>query len=175
MENMMNEMKLEIENYYRTFWAMSDVEEYYEYHVRGFKEDGKFKGFVWIEWDIDFSAAYSPLTRHFIGLVQEEKVYSDDLEEEVPELLCGVKYSVHGLKLDYPVRVKGDIPENLRIEKDEQGRVTFCGMQKDGLRDGLGSEFSYPEEGKIVEFQGFWQKGKLTHRCENTKLIAINQ
>lgn len=173
MENTMNEMKLEAENYRRTFWAMSDVEEYHDYHVRGFMEDGKFKGFVWIEWDIDFSSAYIPLTRHFIGLVNEEKVYNDDLEQKVPELLCGVKFSVHGSKLDYSVRVIGDIPENLCIEKDDQDRVTFCGMQKDGMRDGLGSEFSYPEEGKIVELQGFWQKGKLTHKCEMTQLIAI--
>ena len=86
-----------------------------------------------------------------------------------------------GLGKDFSVEVRSDgIKESEYLyllpdlfERDEKGRVIFCGVHKDGVRHGLGSEFIYNDDGKITELQGLWQNGVLTHRREYSKLIPV--
>ena len=59
------------------------------------------------------------------------------------------------------------------LERDDKGRIVFCGVHKDGVRHGLGSEFTYNDDGEITELQGLWQNGKFTHKRSGGKLVPV--
>ena len=161
-----------VKHCHNTYWSQNDVEEYHDYSVVGMGTDDMPQGFVWIEWDMRFSGAFEPLSRHFIGLADKELQWNDDLEEKVTVLDCGVRYDLRGSSRAASVRNVGKPTADLRVETDDEGRITFCGMQCDGQRHGLGSEFYY--KGKnLLEVQGLWQNGKFTHRCEGDRLVPF--
>lgn len=99
----------------------------------GFIKDGRIDGFGWSV--IDRLGPCDHVRLFTVGLVPEYSV----------EALCGVVYyddvfSVGGDK----VTQCGDSPEkHLLIEYDNNGRISFCGMHENGVRSGLGSEFTY--------------------------------
>lgn len=163
--------KLVVKHFHHSYWSQSDVEEYHDYDVVGLGDDQP-RGFVWIEWDMRFSGAFDPLSRHFSGWVAEEPEMNDDLDERVPVLRYGVKYQMRDSHLDTQVREIGEKDDNLLVETDSEGRITFCGMQCDGQRHGLGSEFYYKGD-DLLEVQGLWQQGKFTHRREGDRLVPF--
>ena len=59
------------------------------------------------------------------------------------------------------------------LERDDKGRIVFCGIHKDGVRHGLGSEFTYNDDGEITELQGLWQNGKFTHKRSGGELVSV--
>ena len=148
--------------------ALSDLEEYHSYTVYGKLVDGRPHGFVWITHNIDFSSTYIPVRRHMAGLVYPDYRHNSDLEKETPILCCGVYYQEGSNIL--PV---GEPNPSLLIEHDTKDRITFCGMQQDGLRHGLGSQFTYNKHG-VSELQGIWITGILTYFMEDGRLIPLS-
>lgn len=132
-----------------------DVEE--GYVVAGFTVDGHPRGFIWRrDWDD------GPGSRDwcYCGL--------RDPQGGLYSFLCSLRYHPDGpsgglQQSDY-------MSPNL-LEK-ENGRIVFCGVHRDGVRHGLGSEFSYVGD-KIIEQQGLWQNGRLTHRRDGGKLVPL--
>jgi len=140
------------------------IKEYQDFDVRegysvaGFKTDGRVHGFMWMrEWD----NGPGSVDCYSCGLCDEYKSYYS--------VFSGIHYKPErpgeGLK-EYEYKMLG------LIELDEMDRIVFCGVHKDGMRHGLGSEFSYAD-GKIIEVQGLWQNGVLTHKCEKDKLVPV--
>ncbi len=119
-----------------------------------------------------FSPAYEPLSRHYIGLLLGYRKENDDLDQEVPALRCGVKYELRGSSKNAEVSIQKPLDHRLLVERDQEGRVTFCGAQFKGQRHGLGSEFSYKPR-VLTELQGLWQYGKLTHVRKDNQLVPV--
>ena len=74
----------------------------------------------------------------------------------------------------------------LRIE-EEDGQIVFCGMYRDGVRDGLGcawdtekkSAEGYWKRGdylyKRLRTDGYWEKGKLVKIREEDRLVDVHE
>lgn len=141
------------------------TQEYRDLDVRegfsdaGFAIDGRIHGFMWRhEWD----DGPGSVDYYYCGLVDDQlKNYG---------FLCSVRYQLG--RPYYDVMVSDYMPSVL-LEHDDKGRIVFCGVHKDGVRHGLGSEFTYNEKGEISAFQGLWQNGKLTHRRDGDKLVSV--
>lgn len=140
------------------------VKEYQDFDVRegysvaGFMTDGKIHGFMWKrDWDNGPGSEDDCSC----GLRDENQSYYT--------VFSGIHYRPQrpreGIQ-EYEYKMLG------LIERDEYGRIVFCGVHKDGMRHGLGSEFSYLD-GSIEEVQGLWQNGVLTHRREKDKLVPV--
>lgn len=125
------------------------------YTQAGFKIDGRIRGFMWrYSWEEGFvSTEY-----YACGLAD------DQMDNE--GLLCSVGY--RGCRLDESEYMLPGL-----LERDGQGRIIFCGVHQGDVRHGLGSEFSYDNDGKITELQGLWQNGVLTHRRSGGELIPV--
>ena len=127
---------------WKTEYKDLDVRE--GYSVAGFKTDDRILGFIWKrDWD------NGPGSKDYYscGLRDESKSYYS--------IISGIRYQpespYYGIQeLEYQTL---DL-----VERDEKGRIVFCGVHKDGVRHGLGSEFSYVDD-KIIEIQGLWQNG----------------
>lgn len=134
-----------------------DVEE--GHSDAGFAIDGKIHGFMWRrDWDDGPGSA----DYYYCGLV-------DDQLKKIG-FICSIRYQ--------PQRPYNGFQETEYmlpglVERDNKGRIVFCGVHKDGVRHGLGSEFTYNDDGEITELQGLWQNGKLTHRREGDKLVPV--
>lgn len=141
---------------WKTEYQDFDVRE--GYSVAGFMTDGVVHGFMWKrEWENGPGSEDDCSC----GLRDEYKSYYT--------VFSGIRYqpqrSSKGLQ-------EFDFKMLSLIERDYYGRIVFCGVHKDGMRHGLGSEFSYVD-GRIEEVQGLWQNGVLTHRRENDKLVPV--
>ena len=165
-------IKLNVLHFHNSFWSQSDIQEFHDYSAISLDDPKMTKCFAWLEWDMRFSGAFESLERHFIGIVNSKFERNDDLDSEVPTLSCGVKYELRGSSDAAYIYEVGDPDIDLLIEKDKEGNVTFCGMQRNGKRHGLGSEFQYDGD-ELTEFQGLWQNGKLTHKVEEYQLIPV--
>lgn len=140
------------------------IKEYQDFDVRegysvaGFITDGVVHGFMWMR---DWDNGPGSIDQYSCGLRDEYKSYYI--------VFSGIHYQPqrprNGLE-EYEYKMLG------LIERDEDGRIVFCGVHKDGMRHGLGSEFSYVD-GRIDEVQGLWQNGVLTHKRENDKLVPV--
>lgn len=124
----------------------------------GFAIDGKIHGFMWRrDWDDGPGSA----DYYYCGLV-------DDQLKKIG-FICSIRYQpdrpFYGF-METEYMLPGLLERN-------GGRIVFCGVHKDGVRHGLGSEFSYGIDGKITELQGLWQNGKLTHRREGDQLVPV--
>lgn len=150
---------------------MRDILEYHDIRTWGIEDGGAISGFGWIEHEISFSGAYMPLTRHSVGIIGEEKILNSDLGYATEGVVAGVKYierSDHSEK----IYIAGEIPDTMLVERDAEGRITFCGMQECGERHGLGVEFIL--EGKsVVQRRGIWLRGALTHCWTEGKFIKL--
>lgn len=118
----------------------------------GFMVNGEMRGFTWrCDWS---ESGYTGDRGHYyscgLGKAFSVQVYSDHIKESEDLYLLS------------------DL-----LERDEKGRIVFCGVHKDGVRHGLGSEFTYHDDGKITELQGLWQNGKLTHKRSGGKLVPV--
>ena len=132
-----------------------EVEEGYD--DAGFAVDGKIRGFKWrVDWnDIHRRQAY-----HLCGLI----------EDEGNDFACWIRYQPEWSM--YGFQESKNMSPTL-LERDARKRIIFCGLHKDGVRHGLGSEFTYNNKGEIAELQGLWQNGKLTHRREGNQLVPV--
>lgn len=143
------------------FWTREyrdlDVEE--GHSDAGFAVDGKIHGFMWRR---DWNDGPGRADYYYCGLVD------DQLHKSA--FICSVRYQP-----DRPYNGFQETQYMLPglVERDKRGRIVFCGVHKDGVRHGLGSEFSYSVSGKITELQGLWQDGVLTHRREGDKLVPV--
>ena len=142
------------------------VEEYNDLDVHGgssragFKIDGCIRGFMWRRtWD----NGPGSVDNCYCGLW-------DDRETK-KTFVSYVRYQ--------PERTIGFMESDYKmtdlVERDAYGKIVFCGMHKDGVRHGLGSEFFYKTDGKIVEIQGLWQNGVLTHKRRKDKLVPFDE
>ena len=149
------------QNYRNTYQTNGDLDEYHSMSVSGIEEDGRIRGFVWIERKIDFSAAYIPLTHYVFGIVHDAYMHDKELETEVPKVRAGVEY-LHRKGVADRISVISESPSELLIERDADGRVVFCGMHQVGLRHGLGVAFIY-DANVVVQQRGIWQSGECVH------------
>lgn len=63
----------------------------------------------------------------------------------------------------------------IRVESDGL-RMLFIGVFRDGVRNGMGTEYIYGEgEQAIDEVHGFWEKGVLTKRLLQDKLVTTEE
>lgn len=140
------------------------IKEYQDFDVRegysvaGFITDGKVHGFMWMR---DWDNGPGSKDRYSCGLRDEHKPYYVVFSGIDVKL---TRYGVDFREYDY------EMPG--LIERDEYGQIVFCGVHKDGVRHGLGSEFLCSNKG-VVEVQGLWQNGVLTHRREKDKLVPV--
>ena len=161
----------------RTYTLYGDYDCYNEYEVFGFKEDGHPVGYVWIEtenevWEDHEDEGAQGGTSYYCGLVADDYIhlsYGVDYSDRTnsPRLIIGA-----GRTLRERFSSGVEIPKELLIEKDDQDRVVFCGMQKDGLRHGLGTEFQWEGDCFYV-FKGYWEEGKLTHKVDHGTLEKL--
>lgn len=161
--------RLEWENEYTVGHGDFDCHAYL--HAYGFIVGKKMAGYVWTQrYDSGHPLDDSPFSVYRCGLVAEEYKEDSTLETKVPDVICGVRYKVGGTFAE-PF---GKIPDDLLVETDADGRATFCGMQRDGVRHGLGIEFHF-EDGILRSVrQGYWQHGILTHELHDDRLITID-
>lgn len=153
---------------WRNHYTMShgDVDCYAELDVWGFIADGKVSGYAWSREENE-GALEDSYTYRCCGFLKEEYVYDSTLNCHVPEFACWVPFRIGWAKTD----LRGEVPPEVLAERDDQGRITFCGMQMNGLRHGLGTEF-YWKDGKIDSvFQGYWEEGKLTFKVDGENLV----
>ena len=126
-----------------------DQEGYWE---AGFMVNGEMRGFSWrCDWkdsafsDDRWSSYRCGLGKEFSVSVGSRSITESEDLYLLPELL----------------------------ERDDKGRIVFCGVHKDGVRHGLGSEFTYNDDGEITEIQGLWQNGKFTHKRSGGELVPV--
>ena len=164
----------------RTYTLYGDYDCYNDYEVCGFKVDGHPVGYVWIKtanevWEDHEDEGAQKGISYYCGLVGDDYLhlsfgvdYSDRTNS--PRLIIGAGKTLRERFSSDAGKV--EIPKELLIEKDNQERVVFCGMQKDGLRHGLGTEFQW-EGDRFSVFRGYWEEGKLTHKVNNDGLEKI--
>ena len=158
--------------HWRNDYTMShgDFDCYVELDVWGFIADGKVSGYAWSrnesQGPLEDSSWYK-----CCGVLKEEYEYDSEHECRVPRFACWISYRIGREKID----LRGVVPPEVLVERDEKERITFCGLQKNGLRHGLGTEF-YWKEGKIDRvFQGYWEEGRLTHQVDGDKLAPVSR
>lgn len=162
----------------RTYTLYGDYECYNEYKVSGFKVDGHPNGYVWIEtdnevWEDHEDEGAQNGTSYSCGIVDDDYIhlsYGVDYSDRTnsPRLIIGSGKTLRERFFSSEAG-KVEIPKELLIEKDDQGRAVFCGMQKDGLRHGLGTEFQW-EGDHFSVFKGYWEGGKLTHKVNHDNI-----
>ena len=178
--NELGRTDLEEQAFLDTFYWEELVNEYTMDHgdfdceasldIQGFRKGKLFYGYAWLEkYNTGHPLAGDPYRSWRCGILKDEYERDGSLDCQAPVLDCGVKYDIK----ENLINIEGEIRPELLIEKDANGLIVFCGMQKDGLRHGLGTEFNY-EDGVLKSvFKGYWTAGVLTHKVSADKLVRL--
>jgi len=158
--------------HWRNDYTMShgDFDCYVELDVWGFITDGVVKGYAWAVYESQ-GPMDDPDWYKCCGVLKEEYEYDSQHECRVPNFACWISYRIGRDK----IVLRGVVPPEVLVERDEKERITFCGMQKNGLRHGLGTEFCWEDDKIDRAFQGYWEEGELTHEVDLENLVPIKK
>ena len=138
--------------------------------VQGFMKDKHFYGYAWLDrYNTGHPLAGDPVRTFRCGILKDEYEKDYGLDCHAPTLDYGLYYDIS----ENTIRIDGDPRPEILIEKDSEGRITFCGMQRDGIRHGLGTEFTYVDGKLKLPLKGYWKNGVLTHKVDGLKLVKI--
>ena len=165
-----------IASYTETTWAgtyeiNNDFDSSRAIKAAGFQQDGRFVGCILLTIDDDNRPWEDGYVLTFCGIVKDEYELDSKLLERVPQILWGEELT-QGEPYQKSDHATQPQPPELLTEYDADGRLTFIGTQKNGVRHGLGAELSYDGNGNIEDTVfSLWQNGKRTHIRSDKKLI----
>lgn len=140
-------------------------------YLYGFQKNGRITGYMWKQ---ETHAAANDDDTVFAQGIADAR--GEDVEFGV---CCNVPDRDE--KGAYICGDKERFPEGLTVEYDGQGRIFFCGMTENGVRNGLGTEFYYSGSGRVLRLRGLWENGELSyvlswdHVKSRLDLISINE
>lgn len=158
--------------HWRNDYTMShgDFDCYVELDVWGFIAGGKVSGYAWSRNESQGPMEDSDWWR-CCGVLKDEYEYDSQHECSVPKFACRISYRIGWNK----IHLSGEVAPEVLVERDDNERITFFGMQKNGLRHGLGTEFYWAGDKLDRVFQGYWEEGMLTHKVDSENLVPIQK